>query len=38
MLGVMIVASQNGFLKNEYRKFNMKNNELLLILKMTMEC
>ena len=27
MLGVMIVASQNGFLKNEYRKFNMKNNE-----------
>ncbi len=26
MLGVMIVASQEGFLKNEYRKFNMKNN------------
>ena len=28
MLGVMIVASQNGFLKNEYRKFNMKNNDI----------
>jgi len=25
MLGVMIVATQNGFMRNEYRKFNMKN-------------
>tara|TARA_B100000686_G_scaffold305938_1_gene344886 strand:+ start:7007 stop:8941 length:1935 start_codon:yes stop_codon:yes gene_type:complete len=26
MLGVMIVASQRGFLKGEYRKYNIKNN------------
>ena len=26
MLGVMVVASQKGFLKSEYRKYNIKNN------------
>ena len=29
MLGVMIVANQKGFIKSEYRKFNMKNNTKL---------